>query len=128
MHTITIYIYISIHSININISIYPFSININISIYPFNQYQYLYISLSLPLASLGLAILDLTHYNKLMSFLNFETRKTVAFNIVNSLLNSKASLDSPEKVSFMCYLLLFHKLDFKAIFLFDCSLNIVCYK
>lgn len=54
--------------------------------------------LTLPLDSLGLAILQLNSFAALMTFLDFETRKSVAVSIVEAVLTANKALDTEEKV------------------------------
>lgn len=52
--------------------------------------------LSNPLETMSLAILTMNHYPKLMSFLQFSSRKQVAFKIVEAVVTSKKNLDTLE--------------------------------
>ena len=54
--------------------------------------------LSFPLETMSLAILTMNNYPKLMSYLQFSSRKQVAFKIVEAVVSSKKSLDSVETV------------------------------
>jgi vacuolar protein sorting-associated protein 35 len=52
--------------------------------------------LSHPLETMSLAILSMNHYPKLMGFLQFSSRKQVAFKIVEAVVTSKKTLNSLE--------------------------------
>jgi len=54
--------------------------------------------LTLPLESLGLKILSLNSYAALMTFLDFDTRKSVAVSIMEAVVTAKEQLDSTEKL------------------------------
>lgn len=54
--------------------------------------------LSIPLETLSLQILGMTHYPNLMKFLKFNNRKTVALRIVKAVLKAKKKLDNLEIV------------------------------
>eukprot|EP00406_Dinophysis_acuminata_P033549 CAMPEP_0179372190 /NCGR_PEP_ID=MMETSP0797-20121207/86131_1 /TAXON_ID=47934 /ORGANISM="Dinophysis acuminata, Strain DAEP01" /LENGTH=831 /DNA_ID=CAMNT_0021088101 /DNA_START=70 /DNA_END=2565 /DNA_ORIENTATION=+ len=55
--------------------------------------------LSSPLKSLSVSVLDMEHYPKLMSFLNFETRKQVAVAMINVVVEDDRPLTNVDTVS-----------------------------
>ena len=54
--------------------------------------------LSFPLETMSLAILTMNNYPKLMGYLQFSSRKQVAFKIVEAVVTSKKALDSVDTV------------------------------
>eukprot|EP00744_Colponema_vietnamica_P004664 GILI01006925.1.p1 GENE.GILI01006925.1~~GILI01006925.1.p1 ORF type:complete len:820 (-),score=293.42 GILI01006925.1:31-2424(-) len=54
--------------------------------------------LSVPLESLGMAILGMSHFPKLMEYLQWNTRKTVALKLAQAVVSLKTALTSVEQV------------------------------
>lgn len=48
--------------------------------------------LSIPLESLSMAVLDMSHYPALMRYMKFSNRRTVALRIVKAVINDKKHL------------------------------------
>ncbi|OMJ81148.1 hypothetical protein SteCoe_18464 [Stentor coeruleus] len=69
--------------------------------------------LSYPLETMSLAILTMNNYPKLMGYLQFSSRKQVAFKIVEAVVTSKKTLDSVDTVEQL--------LHFITPLLIDCS-------
>jgi vacuolar protein sorting-associated protein 35 len=58
--------------------------------------------LSVPLEKHSLAILDMSHYPKMMDYLQIKSRKLVAVRIIKALLRTRKALDSVEIVTKLC--------------------------
>lgn len=54
--------------------------------------------LSIPLESLFIAVLNMTHYPTLMKYMKFNNRRTVALRIVKAVINDKNILSSSKTV------------------------------